>query len=79
MPAQTDEEKAAAAQARADKKAAADALEASRVTVDLLPLSASERIPMAGLLASDPELTYARHTHEEWQELLDEYLASPRP
>ncbi len=41
--------------------------------------SASLSIPVAGLRASDPKLAAATKTREQWQALLDRYLASPRP
>jgi hypothetical protein len=36
-------------------------------------------IPVAGLLASDSSLREAELTRAEWQQRLDDYLASPRP
>lgn len=36
-------------------------------------------IPMAGLLADQPELATVSMSHTDWQEHLDTYLASPRP
>lgn len=39
--------------------------------------SDSHAIPVAGLLASDPELREARLTRADWQTRLDEYLATP--
>lgn len=39
---------------------------------------ARARVPWAGLLADQPKLRDQQHTLEEWQELLDDYLASER-
>jgi hypothetical protein len=36
------------------------------------------RVPLAGLLADQPNLRDELHTHKEWQQLLDDYSASER-
>lgn len=39
----------------------------------------SHSIPMAGLLASDPDLRTAKLPESEWQARFDQYMTSERP
>lgn len=56
-----------------------DAIVAVPIPVSSFIQNASHAIPVAGLLADQPELRDELHTREEWAELLDAYLTSPRP
>lgn len=45
---------------------------------DFISDDARDRIPIAGLLADQPQLREEQHTRAEWQELLADYLTSKR-
>lgn len=79
------EAKAAEDQAAADaaaEAAAANEQATAELTVNadgFIGGDAALAVPFSGLLADDPALREAEFTRDEWQQLLDDYLKSPRP
>ena len=49
------------------------------LTADDFTRDPSHAIPMAGLLASDPDLATARLTEGEWEARFHQYMTSERP